>query len=234
MDTTVVISRSYLDHLLRTSLNKTQESTQDSSQPNHLSTVSYTQQQNHPVPSLHYTQTASHTVHSQQPVGSGSMLVPGAEVPQATTVPVSNRTQANSEDYYPFGRPGCGAPLRTDTGQVMADLRQRAKLQTHTTQNSSVVQEPHHMATEPPAMFSTAQLTTQHLPQETASMPSSEREGGGPGGADLASPRYARGAGPHVNQYVLREKEEKRRKELEHVVSHSVCDRPVNFQNSSE
>ena len=36
---------------------------------------------------------------------------------------------------------------------------------------------------------------------------------------ELASPRYARGAGPHVNEYVLREKEEKRKKQLEHVVS---------------
>ena len=30
--------------------------------------------------------------------------------------------------------------------------------------------------------------------------------------------RYARGGGPHVNQYTLSDKEEKRKRDLEHVV----------------
>ena len=36
---------------------------------------------------------------------------------------------------------------------------------------------------------------------------------------DMGSPRYARGVGPHVDKYMLKEKEEKKKRHLEHVVS---------------
>ena len=37
--------------------------------------------------------------------------------------------------------------------------------------------------------------------------------------SEMASPRYARGAGPYVDKYVLKDREEKKQKQLEHVVS---------------
>lgn len=35
------------------------------------------------------------------------------------------RKQASPEEYYPWGRPGCGAPIRTESGELMTDYRRR-------------------------------------------------------------------------------------------------------------
>ena len=34
---------------------------------------------------------------------------------------------STQEVYFPFGRPGCGAPIRTESGQVIADLRSKVR-----------------------------------------------------------------------------------------------------------
>lgn len=39
----------------------------------------------------------------------------------------STTKEATREVYFPFGRPGCGAPIRTESGQVIADLRSKVR-----------------------------------------------------------------------------------------------------------
>ena len=29
------------------------------------------------------------------------------------------------EDYFPFGRPGCGAPIRSESGRILTDYQER-------------------------------------------------------------------------------------------------------------
>jgi hypothetical protein len=98
--------------------------------------------------------------------------------------------------YFPFGRPGCGAPLRSESGQVLADLRLKT---THVRDSREV-----HVAE------SQASLKASDMQRELGQVTVT---------GDMASPRYARGAGPHVSDYLLKEREGKRKKELEHVVS---------------
>lgn len=214
LDATVVISRSYLEHLLRTSLNET-KTEEHSVRAN----------DNQPgVPTIPQRLGYAQTEITQTSLVDGtSRVVPwamgataravAAPTTAATSVgPQARTTRARKQEspveYFPFGRPGCGAPLRTDSGQVMADLRQRTGLQGHDT----LPRHSSNVAQEPPPLLPSLQ---QPAPSQSAS------EGGGQvrQSAEMASPRYARGAGPHVNQYVLKDKEEKRKKQLEHVVS---------------
>ena len=132
-----------------------------------------------------------------------------SNLPHSNTVTHHHNTQSNTkvtndatpEEYFPFGRPGCGAPLRTVSGHVIADLRKRSRV---------------------------AVSSDRHLPADgnlgSMARPAAGRHGDARTvmegvGVELASPRYARGAGPHVNEYVLKEKEGKRKQELEHLVS---------------
>ena len=119
------------------------------------------------------------------------------------------------EEYFPFGRPGCGAPLRTASGQIMADLR------------SLVVQTSQQHYSLPPSLSSTAHQRYSSPPhgaqtsgperrQAARTVPSDKTYGTG---EESCSPRFARGVGPHVDQYMLRERAEKRKRELEHKVS---------------
>lgn len=263
-DGTVVISKDYLDNLLKMSVllqagveggrrgegedgqggDQTVAKTEAQSHHRHHISVSpssipglgnnnvsvaatsaSTYQQPHPWEQLEESTTRTSAVHAGR-----------------TTVGRAKRGRTISptvaEDYFPFGRPGCGAPLRTASGQVMADLRRGG-------------QNPHHppMSTHLPPVFthhktqgghlqqagSIAGTTTSHahIPEEPRGQPLLMMEGhgvrssggdlrlsgGGVGeGMESCSPRYARGAGPHVDQYMLRERAEKRKKQMEHVV----------------
>lgn len=127
---------------------------------------------------------------------------------------VRNARPVSPEGYFPFGRPGCGAPLRTDSGQVIADLRQR--------QRQCVPDRPVNTFSGHTQPVMTSDPGHSHLiPAPSQDVTRGVRASGGEVriSADMGSPRYARGAGPHVDKYMLREREEQRKKHLEHVVS---------------
>ena len=33
------------------------------------------------------------------------------------------------EEYFPFGRPGCGAPIRSESGRLLTDYQERVRFQ---------------------------------------------------------------------------------------------------------
>lgn len=157
---TVVIMQSYLDQLLKASVNQEDKQTQlVTSTPKFL--------------------------HKTEVVDQGSELWP-------------LDTCVAAECYFPFGRPGCGAPLRSDSGQVIADLRHRTRINNQA-RGSGEVASKHSIS------------------------PNASRQNAGEevkqGIGEMSSPRYARGAGPHVSDYMIKEREEKRKKELDHLVS---------------
>lgn len=172
--TTVVVSKSYLDQLLKASLGG------DKKQPVVLQpqNVNKSSEEKPPSPVPATSVSTSQT----------SSVLPRATIPSSS----SSHAIANDDSYFPFGRPGCGAPLRSDSGQVVADLRQRARAKSY----GKSVPEPSH-----------ARSKVCHVGQEVDTS------------GKANSSRYARGAGPHVCDYVLREKEDRRKKELEHAVS---------------
>ena len=105
-----------------------------------------------------------------------------------------------AEAYFPFGRPGGGAPIRDETGGVVADLR--SKVEPHSVKSKPKSKGTPHHKTQHPA----PKLTVDYTHQE---------------GVDL-SPRFGRGEGPLVDKFVLHEREQKRRKEMEHRVSYTL------------
>lgn len=149
-----------------------------------------------------------------------------------TTMPANSATAkpASPEVYFPFGRPGCGAPLRSDSGKVIADLRQRTRVYTQALELGEIPR----MSTQSRGEVGAASLAAMQS-RGPASLAATQSRGEKVGAASLAaaqdmgqivasgemvSPRgFNRGAGPHVNEYVLREREGKRKKQLEHVVS---------------
>ncbi len=144
--------------------------------------------------SYHQTPSkSSHPSYQQEP----SVLTTNKPLPSTQPAPLPSTQPAPDDGYFPFGRPGCGAPLRTDSGHVMADLRTRTSI------------------TGGPASLKYTSLSPD--------VPGQAKERSGLGNTDQlnvsTSPRFARGVGPHVDNYALREREEKRRKHLEHVVS---------------
>ena len=194
-DNTVVISKSYLDQLLRFSQERVEQ-------------LQAQLHQHQPPEPLH---------HQSTPLPVAPPTNPSLPSPQHKPSSKADVVKRASPDFYfPFGRPGGGAPLRTDSGQVMADLRQRNRLQGNGGRQS-------HQEDATPTRHAPQDLDY-HTPNPTTTHPqgglqSSHQSKGGE--VMMESPRYGRGAGPHVNEYVLREKEEKRKKELEHVVSQS-------------
>ena len=135
---------------------------------------------------------------------------------QASDKKKTKRQSQSPEYYFPFGRPGCGAPLRTDSGHVIADLRSFVRGSTNL----------HTVTTEIPHLATTATdpVARNAIHQGSSEVPKVAVERVGASlkqlqmSGELASPRYARGAGPHINEYVLKEKADKKKKELEHKV----------------
>ena len=91
----------------------------------------------------------------------------------------------------------------------MADLRKRTRLQDHTEPPKGGGK-----VLAPPVLSVREPVPSQPLIQASDAATTGQLSMSG----ELSSPRYARGGGPHVNQYVLKDKQEKRKKELEHVV----------------
>ena len=142
------------------------------------------------------------------------------------------------EEYNPWGRPGAGAPLRTSSGNLLTDLRRRGGVGERAEEEGRrKLQEDgelltQHMNTQVYYVFlviSSAHHTTVQPPIPTTSRPSAPVPDRHPAPAALAvdsspstqstSPRFARGAGPFVDQYMLEQKEQQRRKDREHMVS---------------
>lgn len=126
--------------------------------------------------------------------------------PPSKTTAHTHPEAPSDEGYFPFGRPGCGAPLRSASGHVIADLRKRARAyskQDNTTTSSSRRQ------LSPPAS-SAVRLQLPKISEVTVEDVRSSGE---------KSSQFARGMGPHVDKYMLQERESKRQKELEHLVS---------------
>ena len=84
------------------------------------------------------------------------------------------------EEYYPWGRPGGGAPIRTVSGALLTNYSTRGQ---------------------------EVEKTRNNIPQQTSVHSSSPQK-----------PQFARGLGPHVDTFVLSQREEQRRKEQMHKV----------------
>ena len=157
--------------------------------------------------------------------------------PQASILPtgraIGGRNKQNllsspvTEVYFPFGRPGCGAPLRTASGHIMADLRGGGYNPHHpptSIYHPNPLSSPTYCKTQGNEHLgqtsSIAGLTTNH--SHFAMQPDPPLEGLKCGQVEDGNSSYARGPGPHVNQYTLNEKAEKRKKELEHKVNVDV------------
>lgn len=86
-----------------------------------------------------------------------------------------------SEEYYPWGRPGGGAPIRTVSGTLLTNYSTRGQ---------------------------EVERARSNVPQQPSLVHSSPQK-----------PQFARGLGPHVDTFVLSQREEQRRKEQMHKVA---------------
>lgn len=150
--------------------------------------------------------------------------------------------QNSPEDYFPFGRPGGGAPITSETGQVLTNYRHRGQMggasNKHISSDYSSVEttvavrnnitqanitSPHHSS------HYQSNVPTNGPPESTNQIPIGgtglllhnigESPSRGQNNTQYSTtPRFARGAGPFVDQYALQEKEEKRKKQMEHMV----------------
>ena len=141
------------------------------------------------------------------------------------------------EEYFPFGRPGGGAPIRSQSGQVLTDYRLRMGYQDQVNRPSRG-----HYYSDERTQASSVQVHGEQLNSrrkvhiegiDRSQVPTNDgtisTEGFGGvmvsplhhGTMELhnITPRFARGAGPHVDRYMLQEMNEKRRKQMEHMVS---------------
>ncbi len=105
------------------------------------------------------------------------------------------------EDYYPYGRPGCGAPVTTHT---------HSQPPTHPSQKVPKVDEDYYPYGRPGCGAPVTTHTHSQLPPTQLSQ-------------DMPSPRdgFKRGAGPYVDKFVQHELDQRRRKELDYRVSHN-------------
>ena len=107
------------------------------------------------------------------------------------------------EEYFPWGRPGGGAPIKTVSGTLLTN---------YCTRGNKISQQPsigsfsnpspqkQHLANSSP------QKHQNHSPQHQNVTPSPQKS------------QFARGYGPHVDTFVLSQREEQRRKEQIHKV----------------
>ncbi|KAL5474507.1 hypothetical protein EMCRGX_G026463 [Ephydatia muelleri] len=107
----------------------------------------------------------------------------------------------NEEDYNPWGRPGCGAPMATgpDTDYrrhaVITGPKSRAQKDLKSKNKRSVGDVP------PKFSGSVHHLTSDVHPEGISH--------------HASKPSYGRGPGPHVDSYMMKEKDEARRRERE-------------------
>ena len=137
-DGTVTVSKEYLNSLLRSSamskngaagrgtnlLEAKFEAQSLHSHPNKVHPNSINPRQDNSCDVFTYQQgnTGTQKRLPESMISQGSNVAP-------TCMETGGRGRRGStispaaEEYFPFGRPGCGAPLRTASGHVMADLR---------------------------------------------------------------------------------------------------------------
>ena len=153
--------------------------------------------------------------------------------------------QSTVEEYFPFGRPGGGAPIRSQSGALLTDYRSRTRAQDQRGMSTRGHLETKkagdtYMHQERAYFGATYNCDSGYVPSQPAAnvytggvagntgvgsgvdvMTMSPRRGeADPQHKDVynTTPRFARGAGPHVDQYMRREMDEKRRKQMEHMV----------------
>ncbi len=142
----MVVSKSYLEDLLRLtvapSVNKDVRHVQmDSRQVPGLVSPSHTLT----APQPHtYTAPQPHTYTAPQPTHTHTQsygvpptlsakeqwlkdLADQVKEKQSRQQQQKTKPQPTEEVYFPYGRPGCGAPMRTESGQVIADLRSKVR-----------------------------------------------------------------------------------------------------------
>ena len=143
--------------------------------------------------------------------------------------------QSAVEEYFPFGRPGGGAPIRSQSGQLLTDYRSRTDYQDQVNGSSggrfSERTQANHVPVQREPFNSTRNVDIERTTKsrvstidETISTEAVGRVMMSPlhhGTTEVpdTTPRFGRGAGPHVDQYMMKEVNEKRRKQMEHMVS---------------
>ena len=158
---TVEISKSYLEKLLKMTVTHQPRAVQ----PDHdviITTATHIQPDHTKIPGLQHHPT------SNKPYGNHD-----------------NRQLMVEEEYYPWGRPGGGAPIRSVSGALLTNFSTRG--QAVQDMRNGIPRQP--LDTHP-------HTTTSHKKSQ-----------------------FARGLGPHVDNFILSQREEQRRKELSHKAS---------------
>ena len=248
---TVVVSKQYLDELLRMSVMRedvkggntvTHVSLDPSQVPGLESTIASNTSSTHqkpvnqtPVkpllPNITNDQEsppnyqAAHHGNQGKEQWLNDLAIQAMEQRQRKKSEKMRQKQTSPEEYFPFGRPGGGAPIRSQSGQLLTNYRFRSQMggapnasssPKHTNETSHGSQYVDTSVNSPP---NNAAL---NFPQPTTNQISPSGGNGLMIGASPqntnTSPRFARGAGPFVDQYVLQDMEEKRKKQMEHMV----------------
>ena len=150
--------------------------------------------------------------------------------------------QSTVEEYFPFGRPGGGAPIRSQSGAVLTDYRSRTRAHDQGGVAMRDLPETKRVGDfQSQANFGAKYEASNHdggfgAGHTAVTAYHGSVSSGGGGDVMMMSPRrheaepkqhsdvynttprFARGAGPHVDQYMRREMDEKRRKQMEHMV----------------
>lgn len=216
---TVIISKDYLDSLLQMTVVRQEGGREEEAIKQ---TRAKTESESHP---FHHTSSIPANTYQQSHTQPQEQLGEHT-APQVSVLPAGRTTGGTDRrgktlspaltEYFPFGRPGCGAPLRTVSGHVMADLRGGGYNPHHPPTSihhpRPLSPSTHHMTQGGGHLGQTGSnahgVTTSHIP---GSRGTEVVEG--------SSPRYARGAWPCVNHHTLSERAAKRRRELEHMVN---------------
>ena len=269
-----MISKSYLDDLLRMSVMRGDSERETKCAPVNKHTDSrvtveptqipgldltshhHSAHEPPPQPSSHAHQSTGHAQYQSTPLQAkstvGKELSPqekwlqdlAAQVEEQKAKKERSRLlekQSTVEEYFPFGRPGGGAPIRSQSGHLLTDYRSRTRhpdqdgmASGHLGETNKTNVQVHHERQAHKTIYEDKVLSyrDQGLTDATRHGMPPSGYGGGAGNVMMSprrnepqateihgsTPRFARGAGPHVDQYMLQEMNEKRRKQMEHMV----------------
>ncbi len=130
------------------------------------------------------------------------------------------KAQTPQDIYFPFGRPGGGAPIKSESGTLLTDYRTRERVgeETHSETRRKGERPP---LPNKPTHRETSRLHSPppqpHPPTLPTSLPSAHDSTAG--GQYSHTPRFARGAGPYVDRFVMEQMSEQRKKQMENMVS---------------
>ena len=222
----------------------------------HAQNSATTQQANYQGHTSHAPQHSEHQVNNYQGLSPREKWLQelAAQVEEQKAKKERNRLQEQQstvEEYFPFGRPGGGAPIRSQSGMLLTDYRSRTRaqdqggvatqdhLETRKVGDIQSHQEQAYFRAKFEASNRDGGYSSSHTATNAYHGSVAGTTGVGSGGGDVmmmsprrgeaepqqykdmynTTPRFARGAGPHVDQYMKREMDEKRRKQMEHMVS---------------